>query len=254
MDEFSKLANRFFRVVIRPQSYLNVLYLLLSFPLGLTYFIFLVVGLSLGIGLLIVWVGFLVLALVFGLWISFLALERVLANSMLDEAIPPIQQPVPEGTSLWQRFKILVSSRTTWLGFVYLLLKFPLGIFSFTAVVSLFASSIALVASPLIYRFAIIDLGFTVVSNLSEAFLAMLIGLLLWPVSLHICNGIAWLSGRLARVMLSSAKQAEKQIEAPVESPEEESSEAIEEIPDASPDQTEEEETEIDEKTGDPQE
>ncbi|MBN1264360.1 MAG: sensor domain-containing protein [Anaerolineales bacterium] len=205
MDDLTKIANRFFRVVIRSRSYLNVLYLLLSFPLGLTYFIFLVVGLSLGIGLMIVWVGFLVLALVFGFWIAFMALERVLANAMLGENIPPIQQPVPADSSLWQRFKILVSSRSTWLGFVYLLVKFPLGIFSFTAVVSLFITSLALVASPLIYRFAVIDLGFTVVSNLSEAFLAMLIGLLLWPVSLHICNGIAWISGRFARVMLSPA-------------------------------------------------
>lgn len=197
------------------------------------------------------WVGFLVLALVFGLWISFLALERILANSMLGETIPPIQQPVPEGTSLWQRFKILVSSRTTWLGFVYLLLKFPLGIFSFTAVVSLFASSIALVASPLIYRVAIIDLGFTVVSNLSEAFLAMLIGLLLWPVSLHICNGIAWLSGRLARIMLNPAKQSEEQIEAPVENLVEEAPEATEDTSETSPEHAEAEAAEIDSEADD---
>jgi len=210
MNDFSRIANGFFRVVIRPQSYINVLYLLLSFPLGLTYFIFLVVGLSLGSGLAILWIGLLVLALVFGFWIAFLALERLLANSMLGKAqlggtIPPITPPYPAGSSLWQRFRILAGSRTTWLGFIYLLLKFPLGIFSFSVVVSFFVTSIALIASPLIYRFAVIDLGFTVVNTLSEAFLATLIGLLLWPVSLHVCNGIAWVSGRLARVMLSAA-------------------------------------------------
>ncbi len=197
------MANRFFRVVIRKQSYLNVLYLLLSFPLGMTYFIFLVVGLSLGIGLAILWIGLIVLVLVFGAWIGFMAFERVVANAMLGEQIPPIRKPVPAGSSMWQRFKILFTSRTTWLGFIYLLLKFPLGIFSFTVVVSFFVSSLALVASPLIYRFAIIDLGFLVVSNLPEALLASLFGLLLWPVSLHVCSWLAWASGRFARVMLS---------------------------------------------------
>lgn len=209
MDDLSRMANRFFRVVIRKQSYLNVLYLLLSFPLGLTYFIFLVVGISLGIGLAILWIGFIVLALVFGAWIGFMAFERVLTNAMLGEKIPPIRRPVPPGSSLWQRFKILFTSRTTWLGFVYLLIKFPLGIFSFTVVVSFFASSLALIASPLIYRFTIIDLGFLVVSNLGEALLASLLGLLLWPVSLHLCNWIAWVSGRFARVMLSQPNKKE---------------------------------------------
>ena len=217
MHDLSKLANRFFRVVIRKQSYLNVLYLLLSFPLGLTYFVFLVVGLSLGIGLAILWIGFIVLALVFGAWIGFMAFERVLTNAMLGEKIPPIRRPAPLNSGLWQRFKVLLTSRTTWLGFVYLLIKFPLGIFSFTVIVTFFASSLALVSSPLIYRFVVIDLGFLVVSNLGEAFLASLFGLLLWPVSLHLCNWIAWASGRFARVMLSPSGEKQEDFNAKAE-------------------------------------
>ena len=44
-----------FSVVVRPQTYLNIFYLLLSFPLGIAYFVFLVTGLSVGFGLLIIW-------------------------------------------------------------------------------------------------------------------------------------------------------------------------------------------------------
>ena len=39
------------------QTYLNLLYLLLSFPLGIAYFVFLITGLSLGAGLLVIFVG-----------------------------------------------------------------------------------------------------------------------------------------------------------------------------------------------------
>lgn len=47
----------FFGVVAEPRSYLNIVYLLLAFPLGTFYFVFLVTGLSLGFGLIITLVG-----------------------------------------------------------------------------------------------------------------------------------------------------------------------------------------------------
>jgi len=79
----------------------------------------------------------------------------------------------------------------------------------------------------------------------------MLIGLLLWPVSLHICNGIAWLSGRLARIMLNPAKQSEEQIEAPVENLVEEAPEATEDTSETSPEHAEAEAAEIDSEADD---
>jgi len=44
----------FFGVVADPQSYLNIFYLLLAFPLGIAYFVFLVTGISVGTGLIII--------------------------------------------------------------------------------------------------------------------------------------------------------------------------------------------------------
>ncbi len=52
-----------FGVYFRPQTYLNLLYLLLAFPLGLAYFVFLVTGLSLGFGLIITLAGIPILVL-----------------------------------------------------------------------------------------------------------------------------------------------------------------------------------------------
>ena len=42
---------RFLRAPIEARSYTNLLFLALAFPLGLAYFIFLTVGLALGVGL-----------------------------------------------------------------------------------------------------------------------------------------------------------------------------------------------------------
>jgi hypothetical protein len=56
-----KIITKFFGVAIWGQTYLNLLYLLLAFPLGLFYFVLLVTGFSLGFGLLILWVGVIIL-------------------------------------------------------------------------------------------------------------------------------------------------------------------------------------------------
>ena len=75
--------GRFFGVVVRPQSWLNLLYLALSFPLGLFYFVFLTVCLSVGISLVIIWVGIFILGLTAACWWAFAAFERSLADAFL---------------------------------------------------------------------------------------------------------------------------------------------------------------------------
>ena len=65
-------------VAVDPRSYVNIFYLLLSFPLGLFYFVFLVTGISLGVGLTIIWVGIPILLLVLGGSWLLCKLERAL--------------------------------------------------------------------------------------------------------------------------------------------------------------------------------
>ena len=78
----------FFGVIADPQSYLNIFYLLFGLPLGIVYFVFLVTGISLGFGLLVVWVGVPILVLVlFGSW-AMCQFERLLTIKLLKEAIP----------------------------------------------------------------------------------------------------------------------------------------------------------------------
>ncbi len=205
-------------VVADPKSYINILYLLLAFPLGIAYFVFLVVGTSLGLGLTIVWVGVPILALVLaGSWVL-CGLERVLAISLLKEDIRPSSplgpsnqvgahvQGVSSGERLfigmWRRFKAHVSNRLIWTGMLYLLLKFPLGIASFIIVVTLVAVTGALLAAPFYYSSVVINWGAWNVDTLWETSVLALIGIPMVLISLHLMNGMAFLSGRAARVML----------------------------------------------------
>ena len=85
---------------------------------------------------------------------------------------------------------------------LYLLLKFPLGIASFIIVVTLVAVTGALLAAPFYYSSVVINWGAWNVDTLWETSALALIGIPMVLISLHLMNGMAFLSGRAARVML----------------------------------------------------
>ena len=201
MNEPSSGLNRFFGVVTNPQSYLNIVYLLLAFPLGTFYFVFLVTGLSLGFGLSVTLLGIPLLGLVLGGSWALCKFERNVAGTLLRVDIPAGARQ-PESNGLWARVKVLLKDRVTWTGMFYLLLKFPLGVATFTIVVTLIAVTLALLAAPIVYVYADIDLLIWYVDTLPEAFALTLIGVAVLFISMHLMNGMAYVSGRIARVSL----------------------------------------------------
>ena len=198
---------RFLSAPVQARSYANLLYLMISFPLGLAYFVFLTVGISLGIGLTIVWIGLPILALVIaGSW-GMAALERQMAIHLLGVAVPPMMPAATEGRSAWQKIQDTLSNPVTWKGMGYLMVKFPLGLVSFVALVTLLTTSIALMASPLAYWFGefYIDVPFYwPFGDLASAFLLGAIGVLLLFVSLNLLNGLAQVWKWMARTLLGS--------------------------------------------------
>ncbi len=219
METLKSALVKFFGVVVRGQTYLNALYLLLAFPLGLFYFVFLVTGLSLGIGTIIVWIGLLILAFVFAAWYAFIVFERQMAVSMLGEDIPPVWRQDLSGKNLWQKFTATLTNSVTWKGLVYLFAKFPLGILSFVVLVTLLSVSVAFIALPFYYPQVHSDVVMTLngvdyfnpgwmFQTLPGALVGSLIGILMLLVSLHIFNGLAWVSGKFARVMLGNFSTA----------------------------------------------
>jgi hypothetical protein len=201
----------FVKAPFRLRTYTNLLYLMLALPLGLLYFIFLSVGLPLGLGLIIVWIGIPILALVFaGSW-GLAALERQLAIAALGADVPPMAPPpASETQTFWQRVGAFFSNPVTWKGMAFLLLKFPLGLVSFVATVTLLATSSALLLAPLLWEWGVLDVDVILwqVDSLGGAWLCSLFGLgLLW-LSLNLLNLLALVWRWAATFLLGSERFA----------------------------------------------
>jgi hypothetical protein len=209
-------VNSFFSVIAKPQSYVNILYLLLAFQLGIGYFIFLVTGISLGAGLLVIWVGVPILAFILaGSW-ACCEFERVLTVKLLHEDIRHVtrgESAVNAGQDLgagerlligaWRRLKSHLANRLTWTGMLYLFAKFSLGIGSFVMIVVLVSVTGSFLGAPFYYWVDDgADMGFWRIDELWEALVLMFVGIPMTFISLHLMNGAAIVQGRFAKVML----------------------------------------------------
>jgi hypothetical protein len=183
------------------QTYLNLLYLLLAFPLGIAYFVFLTFGLSLAGGMLVIFVGVPIFMGVLYACLRLGAFERLLARNMLRLSIPSPPGLV-SGPGFWPKLKALFGSSTTWKSLLYLLLKFPFGIAAFTVLVTAFSLSGALIVAPLTYRMFPLDFGLWQVDTKDEATVWCLVGVVLLLVCFHLVNGLAFVWGRFAQIML----------------------------------------------------
>jgi hypothetical protein len=203
--------GRFFLAPFRLRTYTNLLYLLLAFPLGLAYFIFLIVGLSLGFGLTLIWIGIPLLALVFaGSW-AFAAFERQAAILLLGAEVPPMAPPTPGAAArtVWQRTGDFFGNPVTWKGMGFLLIKLPLGIVSFVAIVGLLSVSAAFLLAPaaaLLEDSGVLDVDGLViqVSSVAGVWTCALLGILLTFLSLNLLNALALVWRATATLLLGS--------------------------------------------------
>ena len=204
--------GRFLKVVSSGQSYLNLIYSFASFPLGIFYFVFLVSGLSTGLSLAIIWIGIPILFLVGVIWWQFARFERSLAITLLKEDVPMMIGPKKDDARIWIRIREYFVNPVTWKSLLYLFLKFPLGMATFVIVVSLVSFTLSFLTMPLTFRllgnfqiglFTHPNQSLWIIDSLRDALLAVVIGLFLWPITLHVTNGIAWVHAKFARLMLS---------------------------------------------------
>jgi hypothetical protein len=212
MDDSTQSVSRFFAVIGSGQAYLKLLYLLLTFPLGILYFVFLIVGLALGIPLLIIWLGVPILLFVGVISWALASFERWMAISWLKEDVPAMAPPTGKDSDLWTRIRAHFTNPVTWKSLLYLFMKFPFGILTFVVVITLVALTLGFLTMPITYPyFQDMQVGIFLgagqpgwqVDSMVDAVIAALIGLLLWPATLYVVNGLAWLHAKFARLMLS---------------------------------------------------
>lgn len=195
---FEPSANpvaEFFLAPFRLRTYTTLLYLWLAFPLGLFYFVTLVTGLSLGVGLLIVWVGVLVLlAVVLFCW-TLGAFERVLAQGLLGAQVP--RRPLPPvgevGVVRW--LGAVLQSPALYKSLLFLALKFPIGLAGWMLSLTGLSVSLALVFAPVAFAFGgDVDLWFWQPVTVADTLPLAAVGLAMLWVTLNLQNllGLLW--------------------------------------------------------------
>jgi len=216
MNDLGNFLKNLLLAPFRAQTYLNLIYLFLAFPLGLFYFIFLVVGFSVGISLLIILIGLLVLLLVFAGWWAFVAFERQLAIWLLRANVPPLTKQDTQGKPIGEQIMAYLTNPVMWKGLIYLFLKFPLGILTFTITTAFVAFCGALLAAPLIVLISPLNLKveFTrqivwVVDTLPEGLMLFAFGIPAVWIVLNLTNGMAWLWARFSELMLGNRTASE---------------------------------------------
>jgi signal transduction histidine kinase len=144
------LATSAFAPVARLRTWKAVVYLIVGFAIGIGEFVFLVTGLALGFSLSIVIVGIPLLLAVATASRALGAMDRAVANTLLDAGIqaPPAHRHA-EGPWL-QRLRAVMTASSTWRSLGWLALRFPLALISFTIPAAMVGLSVALVLEPLV--------------------------------------------------------------------------------------------------------
>ncbi|MCD9029227.1 sensor domain-containing protein [Luteimonas sp. BDR2-5] len=208
----SSLVGRFFGVAADPRTYSSLFYMMLSLATGLFYFLWVVVGLSVSLGLSIALIGIPLLILFFGSVRLLSLVEGRVVEVMLGERMPRRPLYAARGRDWMQRIGDMFTDARTWSTLLYMLLMLPLGLAYFTIAVSLLSFSLSLVVATLallpgvdlnVYLF-----GLDIPKHAPWLLPAVsAVGVLLLFASLHLFRGIGRMHGAIAKHLLVKTAQ-----------------------------------------------
>ena len=208
--------RRFVRVVARPQSYRNIAYLLIGLPLGTLWFAMLVSGASVALSMIVV--ALLGIPMLVGLWYVtrvFANVERSVANALLGQDLARASMNAPRGNP-WVRLRAMSSNRDRWRELGFLLLRFPIGVATFTAAVTALATPFLVAYAPIVARHDEHPFGDWALSSRMEAvassspwsWLLMPLGLVMLVAAFHLLNAVARLAARFTTAWLADTGRA----------------------------------------------
>jgi len=196
-------------VIADRQTYKNLVYLLLAFPLGIAYYIVLMVGFTVGLGLSVLVVGLgILLATVIGL--RYLAsFERSLANTLLGTNIRKPDDVEKASEGIVGTAKAYLQASSTWRGLGFVALRFPIGVLSFVLLVTFLGTAVELLLIPLFPGgvFNVEVAGWVVaesVDTTTERAVAVPAGAVLLFLALHVLNAFARANASIASSLLGS--------------------------------------------------
>jgi signal transduction histidine kinase len=198
-------------VLWRGQSYLNLLYLLAAFPLGLIYFILLFTLLSTGFSSVVALIGLPILLGTLYVWLGLAEFERQLTNWWLGVPIQRMPLASEPGAAYWTRLMARLRSRVTWTGLLYLLVKWLFGVIAFVVLIALIALTAGLLTAPLPYLLQMTIGGGLEPGRAAQALLSpllTLLGLVVGLITLLLGDGLAFVWGKFAQITLGVSDEA----------------------------------------------
>jgi len=218
-----KPVRGFFTVMADPLTWTALVYMLLSLVTGIVYFTFVVTGLSLSVGLFILFIGVPFALLFLALVRSISLVEGRIVEGLLGVRMPRRPRLGPSEAGILQRILFWLKDRRTWTAMLYMLLQLPLGIVYFTVSVAGLATGLGLIVLPVVQwatGHTYVDFG----SNelvLSAWLWPLLVigGALLILVTLNLVRLAGRAHGAYAKAMLVRAGQPVQEAPAPAPAP-----------------------------------
>jgi len=139
----------FFGVFADPRAWGGLVYMLISLATGIVYFTWAVTGLSVSLGVMILIIGIPVTIIFLLSFRGIAFLEGRLVEALLGERMPRRASFTDSNLGWKERLKLLLTGKSTWLSWIYMVLMLPLGIIYFTVMVTLISLALAFIAVPI---------------------------------------------------------------------------------------------------------
>ena len=227
------LAAALLAVARDRQTYRNLGYLLLAFPLGLLDAALLLAAFAgvptvLGTGMVLALerggaagpalaaaLALVGVAALPGLLPAFAAAraqvhrEGRLARALLGGSVAPADLAPETSDGTWRRLRARLTDLDSARAVAFLIVRLPLGALSLAALVCSAALTLALLTAPVAYRQGLDPaFGAAGIDTLAEAAVCALLAPVAALLGLHLTNAVAWASAELARLLLNPYPQA----------------------------------------------
>ena len=186
-------------------------YLLLSLATGTAWFVVLVTGLSVGIGLALVVVGIPMLVGVLFATRPMADAERALARGLLDVELPPGHYRLPSEPGWWPATQVRLADPQTWKDIGFLACQFPLGILWFTVATVAISVPLGCFATPIIHAAGVgnFDAGPWQVGSTGTALAIAALGIPLTVLAFYVLKGSGAVAAAWAKLVLQTTPDPE---------------------------------------------
>jgi len=201
----------FFGVFADPRAWGGLVYMLISIVTGTLYFSWAVTGLSTSLGVMILIIGIPVTIIFLLSFRGIAFLEGRLVEALLGERMPRRASFTDNSLPWKERLVLLLTGKSTWLSWIYMILMLPIGIIYFTVMVTLISVALACIAAPIaaiVWNVPIFD-GISngeVIWQLPDYLTPLLtvLGVGLATATMHLASWTGKVHGKFAKALLVS--------------------------------------------------